>query len=528
MPDGYGWCTQCFNKFIWRPGVDIDLTNLAIPQSPRMGGQPSFQAGDHEIQSAIFSKQKKTSSSDFIGDTKIDFEGDAIRYSVLFRNKMDHSVNEVVIRPVYDPKKVEVDEKEVMVPVLRRDEKRVVSFNIRPRSDATRISLFAEVKYFNPELDEYMIKNTEKHRVDIRVPNIHRAQLPENVFQNLRSKLISTDEEYKDIKIGGETLFEIMRDMLQSHNLFLLPPRIRVNDNLFTGLQRAFGEDGDDRAYQVVLEVIGGPSRSKILVEILAPAPEKLLGFSMWMKRGIEKRIDTAHLGATSTVVQQHFHGDYVSDGASKVAIHDSVVQRSNIGADIKVNDGIDEKIQWLDGRNRDRAERLGRGQRSIRKGVFEIKGMTERLAKRMEYHFGELMKDLPYPSNITKGRSTIIMEYSCSCCGEYIGTVKDRRWMRWVHFAIGAAMVGVGAATFSAELGGKGLKKLYDDLTGKPLDDLPKESLFLTTEEKNDMLIRLRETGVLQQMKYCPPCHNWVCDDCFDHDEMMCTEHAK
>ena len=99
---------------------------------------------------------------------------------------------------------------------------------------------------------------------------------------------------------------------------------------------------------------------------------------------------------------------------------------------------------------------------------------------------------------------------------------------MRWVHFAIGAAMVGVGAATFSAELGGKGIKKLYDDLTGKPLDDLPKESLFLTTEEKNDMLIRLRETGVLQKMKYCPPCHNWVCDDCFDHDEMMCTEHAR
>lgn len=527
MPEGYGWCHRCFNKFIWRPGADIDLTEVAIPQSPRVGDQPTFHTAGHEIRSAIFSKKGKRSSSDFIGDSKIEFDGDGMKFLVLFSNLMDHSVNEVVVRPIHDQKIVVLDKKEVMVPVLRKGEKRIVSFRVSPKREAKRIEIHAEVKYYNPELDEYMIKNTEKLDVKLRIPSIHRVQIPENIFQSMASDLISTEEEYNDIKIGGEALFDILRDMLQSHNLFLLPPKVRQNEDLFMGRQGAYGEDDDDNDYKCVLEVIGGPSRSKVLVRFSAPNPEYLLGFSILMKKGIEKRIDTAHLEATTTIVQQHFHGDYVSEGGSKVAIQDSVVQRSNIGANIKVNDGFDEKIQWLDERNRDRTSELRRGQGSIKKKLFDIEGMTEEIAKNMERHFGELMKDLPYPSKITRERSVVIMEYTCSLNGEYIGRIKDRRWMRWVHFIIGAAMVGVGAATFSAELGGKGIKKVYNDLTGKPLNDLPKESLFLTTEEKNDMLVRLRETGILGKLNYCPTCHNWVCVDCFDFDAMLCIKHA-
>ena len=526
MPEGYGWCHVCFNKFIWRPGANIDLTEVAIPQSPRVGGQPTFDTGGHEIQSAIFSKKGKRSSDDFIGDSKIEFDSEGMKFSVLFSNLMDHSVNEVVVRPVHDQKIVVLDKKEIMVPVLRKGEKRIIGFKVSPKREARRIELYAEVKYYNPEMDEYMIKNTEKLFVELRIPGIHRVQIPENIFQRIKSELVSTEEEYNDINIGGEALFEIMRDMLQSQNLFLLPAKVRTNDNLFIGRQGAYGEDDDDGDYRCVLEVIGGRSRSKVLVTFSASTPEDLMGFSLLMKGGIEKRIDTAHL-ETTTIVQQHFHGDFVSEGASKVAIHDSVVQRSNIGADIKVNDGLDEKIQWLDDRNKDRNSELRRGQRSIKKKLFDIEGMTEEIAKNMEHHFGQLMKDLPYPSKITRKRSVVIMEYTCSLNGEYIGRIKDRRWMRWVHFTIGAAMVGVGAATFSAELGGKGIKKLYNDLTGKPLDDLPKESFFLTTEEKDEMLVRLREEGILEEMNYCPACHNWVCEDCFDPRSMLCIDHA-
>ncbi len=231
---------------------------------------------------------------------------------------------------------------------------------------------------------------------------------------------------------------------------------------------------------------------------------------------------------AAPIVIEQHFHGDYIQEGASKIAISDSVIQRSNIGADIKVNEGLDEKIQWLDEQNQKRTSELKRGQMKIGKNLLEIKGLTKEMAKDLERHFGELMKDLPYPSNITRGRAVVEMEYSCSRNGEYIGTVKDRRWTRWVHLAIGAAMTGLGIATFSAEMSGKGIKKLLEDLNGKPLDDIPKENLFLTTEEKDEIVTRLRDEGILAKMNYCPACHNWVCKDCFDSTAMMCIDHVE
>lgn len=527
MPEGYGWCTGCFNKFIWKPGVDIDLANISIPQSPRLGGQPSFTSGEYDIQSTIFKKKGGLSYSGFIKDSEVDFEGDAIILSVFFDNVLDHAVNEVVVKAVFDQKLAEVDEKEIMVPVLPRNEEREVSFRIWPKGGVTSLRLHAEVRYFNPHLEEYMLKNTEKHDVKISIPRIRRSRIPENTFHQVSRRLLATEQEYGDIKLGGETLFEIMKDMLEAHDMYLLPPRVRVSENLFTGLQRAFAEDDEGEGYQCVIEVMGGPSRSKVLAEFRSPAPEKLLGFSSLLKDGIEKRIDTTHLGSDATVVQQHFHGDYVSDGASKVAIHDSVVQRSNIGADVSVNEGVGEAIQWLDERNQDRTDSLKRGQISMKRNMLEIKGMTEDLVKKMERHFGELVKDLPVPASIEKKHGTLIMEYRCSRNGEHVGTVKDRQWMRWVHFALGAAMVGAGVATFSAELGTKGIRKIYTDLTGKPLDDMPKESMFLTGEERDDMLTKLRESGVLAALNYCPACRDWVCADCFDNNEMFCLDHV-
>jgi len=241
----------------------------------------------------------------------------------------------------------------------------------------------------------------------------------------------------------------------------------------------------------------------------------------------LEKGKDAPHPEAAPVVIEQHFHGDYIQEGASKIAISDSVIQRSNIGADIKVNEGLDEKIQWLDERNQNRMSQLKRGQRKMGKNILEIKGLTEEMSKDLQRHFGELMKELPYPSNISKGRAVVEMEYTCSRNGEYIGTVKDRRWTRWVHLAIGAAMTGLGVATFSAEMGGKGIKKFLDDLNGKPLDDIPKEKLFLTTEEKDEIVSRLREEGILSKLNYCPACHNWVCEKCFDSNSSMCVDHV-
>ena len=248
------------------------------------------------------------------------------------------------------------------------------------------------------------------------------------------------------------------------------------------------------------------------------------------------------------SIVQQHIHGDFVDKGASKVAIHDSVVQRSNIGADIHVNDdleGLGEKIgdqigekvgsavqesvhkeaEWLDERNTKRAKVLRKGQREIKDVTEEIKGMTEDMSKKMTMHFNELKKDLPYPVGMEKKKLAILMKYGCYKCGRITGEIKDRKWTKWLNFAIGGVMAGVGVATLNTEIGIKGVKKLYGDFTQTPLNKIPKEGFILTSEEKDRMISRLRDNDIFKKLHYCPSCDSWVCNKCFDPDEMLCGE---
>ena len=237
----------------------------------------------------------------------------------------------------------------------------------------------------------------------------------------------------------------------------------------------------------------------------------------------------------SKSIVQQHIHGDLIREGASKVAIHDSVVQRSNIGADIHVNDdleGLGDKIgekvgsavqetvhkeaEWLDKRSTQRAKVL-------RKGQLELKGLTEEMSKKMEQHFNELMKDLPYPLNLEKKKLSILMHYGCYSCGKHTGLIKDKKWVKWLNFAVGGLMAGAGVATMNSEIGIKGVKKLYADFTETPLNKIPKNGFVITSEEKDRMIGRLRDNNIFAKLHYCPGCDKWVCGKCFDNDAMLC-----
>ena len=61
--------------------------------------------------------------------------------------------------------------------------------------------------------------------------------------------------------------------------------------------------------------------------------------------------------------------------------------------------------------------------------------------------------------------------------------------------------------ATLNPEMGMKGLKKLYEDFTEKPLDDLPREKIFLTERERDKMVRQLREWGIISELNHCPEC---------------------
>jgi len=236
------------------------------------------------------------------------------------------------------------------------------------------------------------------------------------------------------------------------------------------------------------------------------------------------------------TIIEHTGSGDVhlteVAGDFHSTEIHDSVINRSNIGT---VSKGIDEEefkktVDWLDGRNQERSDEILSGQ-------LEIKGLTRELQGIIEMRFNELLKELPYPASIEKKKMTILLTYQCSCCGEQVGTLKDRKWKKWLMLGVAGAMVGIGIATFGAarvtkmpgsETGARGLKRIFYEFTGKNLSDIPAERFMLTNEERDKLIMELREQEIITKLNYCPVCNKWVCGDCFDREEMMCTRDAE
>lgn len=260
------------------------------------------------------------------------------------------------------------------------------------------------------------------------------------------------------------------------------------------------------------------------------PAPRRLIKKSCGLRVGLTNF--SLEVEPIQTIIDHHgpgtinvtdVRGDYQS-----IEINDSVIQRSNIGSTVK--EGMDEKqfkktVEWLDGRNQARTE-------SLRQGQLELKGMTENIYRRIEIGFNKMLKEFPTPTSIEKEKLTIVLSYSCSCCNEHIGVIKDKRWKRWLMLGVAGALLGVGAATFGmsqvgkvavGDGGFKGMKRIFQEFSGKPLDEIPAEKFLLTTEEKDKILDELRSHGIMEKFHFCPSCNKWVCVDCFDAQELMC-----
>ena len=244
----------------------------------------------------------------------------------------------------------------------------------------------------------------------------------------------------------------------------------------------------------------------------------------------------TIEIEPVQTIIEHTGSGDVqlteVAGDLQNIEIKDSVIQRSNIGTVTKGmdEDSFKEGLEWLDDRNQGRTD-------EVLKGQLELKGMTRDLHMKMEMRFNEVSKELPCPTKIEKKKLSVHLIYDCSSCGSNIGTVKDKKWKKWLMLGVTGAMLGLGGATFGVSRvskmvmgdgGIKGAKRLFEEFTGKPLDEIPAEKFLLTNEEKDKMLMELRNAGIMQKINYCPACNNWVCPDCFDSDEMMCCQDSQ
>jgi tetratricopeptide (TPR) repeat protein len=141
----------------------------------------------------------------------------------------------------------------------------------------------------------------------------------------------------------------------------------------------------------------------------------------------------------------------------------------------------------------------------------------------------GEIAKTIPLPSRIEvipgKLRDTLRLIFTCSCNGEHIGEIQDKEWRKWVKLL-----------TYGMKLGAKIVVGDYGHATTdlqqaldlyKKKETIPDQAL-LTHKEKDKLLEKLRTSKILQKMRYCPECMNWVCLQCWNMDNKLCKKHSK
>ncbi len=231
------------------------------------------------------------------------------------------------------------------------------------------------------------------------------------------------------------------------------------------------------------------------------------------------------------TVIEHKGSGDIrvteVAGDYQNIEIRDSIIQRSNIGT---VSHGIDEKefrkaVKWLDQRSEDRAALLSKAQE-------EMAGMTAELYNRVVSGLGALLKEFPLPASMEKKRAEMHLTYNCTECRTEIGKIIDRKWKKWLMLGVTGGLVGLGIATVSvtsitkapgSDIGLKAMGRLFQDFTGKTLDQIPSEKFLLTDNERNNLVMELRNAGIIDKLNYCPVCARWVCSDCFEYQERMC-----
>jgi hypothetical protein len=145
----------------------------------------------------------------------------------------------------------------------------------------------------------------------------------------LKQRLITSQDETKDIPIGVEPLSNIVFGSMTDSNMTPIKQTTVTDGSIVQNIGRfaAKGDNGSEFAARLV--VMGGPRTARVLLTCFAENDVVLTGFHHEILDIIEKRTQVKQY-LTDNIVIQHVKGDYIS--GDKITISDSVVHRSNIG----------------------------------------------------------------------------------------------------------------------------------------------------------------------------------------------------
>ena len=289
------------------------------------------QTDTQEVKPEIKTQVSETSTTGIEVKSAFGYKGATIQYKIKVENPTPEPIGEIKVT-LFVPDVFLLSEPTKNITMLKPGEGKTITYDIRPTGECGDCEVSGKIVYYDYSTKKTSEVDIPAKSLSIVCPMLKGKEITEAEWHDKVSSLVEAEESTKKIDMPAETLFTMVSRIIKGMHLFAIKPEITQNEQLFNGVARFYGEGVKGLQYASEIEVIGGAKKSKLILKTMAEKEDALTGFYHGVLDEIEKRIHVKEYIDDSIVQQYNIHyGDKIS-----TQVKDSVVQRSNIGAETK------------------------------------------------------------------------------------------------------------------------------------------------------------------------------------------------
>lgn len=261
------------------------------------------------------------------------YEHANIKYKVKIENNTAHALSEIRVKPFIPQDLFISDAEEKTISLIKPGETKTVTFTMRPKGECGNVEISGKATYYDTGLNKHDEVELKARQTAVICPVLKLVQLDPDDWQATISSMLKVEEATNDVPIEAKSLFDIVCDVIKDLNMFLLPTKITESANLYRGSAHFYCEGIKKLKYGAAVEIVGGATKSKMILRAYAENEESLVGFYHCMLDEIQKRTNVKdYIDQDGQTVIQHIHGDMIG---SQVSLKDSVVSGSNLGGGV-------------------------------------------------------------------------------------------------------------------------------------------------------------------------------------------------
>jgi hypothetical protein len=175
----------------------------------------------------IIEKQETKSLNTIEVKSAFSYKDAIILYKIKVENPTLEPIGDIKVN-LYVPDVFLVSESTKSIAMLKPSESKTATFEIRPTGECGDCEVSGKVVYY-----DYSTKKTSEIEIpaknlSIVCPMLHSKEISEDTWSNALSGFVKAEESTKEIDMPASPLFDIITDILQDMNLYMLEPKIKL------------------------------------------------------------------------------------------------------------------------------------------------------------------------------------------------------------------------------------------------------------------------------------------------------------